>query len=63
MEFDNSLSGGDLRSKADNVSRLDQIKHAHANTQPVVAELNSPPMGQRTFSAELEAPVHAKPEN
>lgn len=57
------MDGGDLRSKADNVYRLDQIKHAHANTQPVVAELNSPPMGQRTFSAELEAPVHAKPEN
>ncbi|RMZ67089.1 extracellular serine-rich [Pyrenophora seminiperda CCB06] len=27
------------------------------NTQPVVAELNSPPMGQHGFSAELEAPI------
>ncbi|CAA9963590.1 hypothetical protein P3342_010096 [Pyrenophora teres f. teres] len=40
--------------------QLDQIKHAQMNTQPVVAELNSPPMGQQGFSAELEAPNQDK---
>jgi hypothetical protein len=42
------------------VFRIDQIKYAQMNAQPVVAELHSPPLEQQSFSAELEAPGRDK---
>ncbi|KAG9195498.1 hypothetical protein G6011_00619 [Alternaria panax] len=41
--------------------QIDQIKYAQMNTQPIVAELHSPPLEQQSFSAELEAPGRDKP--
>ncbi|CAN9354953.1 unnamed protein product [Alternaria sp. RS040] len=41
--------------------QIDQLKYAQMNTQPVVAELHSPPLEQQSFSAELEAPGRDKP--
>ncbi|KAF1833145.1 hypothetical protein BDW02DRAFT_395779 [Decorospora gaudefroyi] len=35
--------------------QIDQLKYAHSSTQPAVAELQSPPLDQHSFSAELEA--------
>ena len=40
--------------------RIDQLKYAHMNAQPTVAELHSPPLGHQSFSAELEAPNNDK---
>ncbi|EOA88362.1 uncharacterized protein SETTUDRAFT_107372 [Exserohilum turcica Et28A] len=40
--------------------QIDQLKYAHMNAQPTVAELHSPPLGHQSFSAELEAPNNDK---
>ncbi|CAG5153848.1 uncharacterized protein ALTATR162_LOCUS3355 [Alternaria atra] len=52
-----------MMSSASGMSQqqMDQIKYAQMNTQPLVAELHSPPLGQQSFSAELEAPGLDKP--
>jgi hypothetical protein len=52
-----------MMSSASGMSQqqMDQIKYAQMHTQPAVAELHSPPLGQQSFSAELEAPGHDKP--